>query len=315
MTREFDEEVRDSMTWFTDGADVPAGITAAARRHLRRQRRARMGWLAGGTAVAAAAAVLIGTLGAGTGPAHQIAKSTTPGARVQTTAMVVSQIEHALTKAATSNPVAYTSQTTQGIKLVVAPPQGRPAEVNSTVTRTWSRGPLEHVEFATRAGQVKLGMEIDQRSGKSVQTTISYPRREWWRGTYQALPATNPEVACTLGEIDRTPAQWTREVKKLLSCGAVVAGHARVDGVNTIKLKLSSTYRRACAGSNSPGTCQPVPVGWTGMLWADASSYLPVRLLSHGRHFGFLIDFGWLAPTAANLAKLHQPIPAGYRHI
>jgi hypothetical protein len=315
MTREFDEEVRDSMTWFTDGVDVPAGITASARRHLRRQRRARLGWLAGGTAVAAAVAVLIGTLGSSAAPPHQIATSPTPGVTAQTTAMVVSQIEHALTKATTSNPVAYTSQTTRGVKLFVAPPHGRPAEVNSTVTRTWSRGPLEHVEFATSAGRLELGMEIDQTSGKSVQTTISYPRRVWWRGTYQVPPATKPEVACTLGETTRTPAQWTREVRKLLSCGAVVAGHSRVDGVRTIKLKLSSTVTRACAGSNSPGKCQPVSVGWTGMLWADAATYLPVRLLSRGQHFGFLIDFGWLAPTAANLAKLHQPIPAGYRHV
>jgi hypothetical protein len=315
MTRDFDEEVRDSMTWFTNDVDVPAGITAQARRHLRRQRRARLGWLAGGTAVAAAAAVLIGTLGSGAAPARQIAKSTTPAVTVQTTAMVVSQIEHALTRAATSDPVAYTSEISNGVKLMVAPPKGRPGEVNTTVTRTWSRGPLEHVEFATRTGQVKLGMEIDQSSGKSVETTISYPRQQWWRGTYQAQPAAKPKVTCTLGEIDRTPAQWTREVKKLLSCGAVVAGHARVDGVNTITLKLSSSYQRACAGSNSPGKCQPVSVGWTGRLWADASTYLPVRLVSRGRHFGFRIDFGWLAPTAANLAKLHQPIPAGFRHI
>jgi hypothetical protein len=56
-------------------------------------------------------------------------------------------------------------------------------------------------------------------------------------------------------------------------------------------------------------------VGWTGTLWANANTFLPVRLVSHGRHFSFQIDFRWLAPTAANLARLHQPIPAGFRHV
>jgi len=50
-------------------------------------------------------------------------------------------------------------------------------------------------------------------------------------------------------------------------------------------------------------------------LWADASTYLPVRLVSHGRHYGFQIDVRWPAPTKANLAHLHQPIPAGFRHV
>ena len=65
-------------------------------------------------------------------------------------------------------------------------------------------------------------------------------------------------------------AQWAREVKKLLSCGAAVAGHERVDGVDTIKLRLSSSYHRACAGSNSGGRCQPESVGWSRDLWANA---------------------------------------------
>lgn len=78
--------------------------------------------------------------------------------------------------------------------------------------------------------------------------------------------------------------------------------HAGISaGGTAIKLKLSSSY--------------PQPVGWSGVLWADASSYLPVRLVSHGQGYSFLIDFHWLAPIAANLAKLYLPIPAGFRHV
>jgi hypothetical protein len=325
MSGEFDEMVRDSMTWFTDGVDVPDGIAARARRHLRRRHRTRMGWFATGTAVAAAAAVLAATAGGGSVPHHQEAKGgatkgfAAKGGRhsvtVQTTAMVIGRVDRALTSAAATDPVAYTRETTEGVRLFLAIPHRRPTEVNASVMETWSRGPLQHVEVVTRTGRLALSMETDLRSGKSVQTTVSYPQRVWWRGTYQPLGRTNPGLACTLGDIDRTPAQWTREVRKLLSCGAAVAGYEKVDGVNAIKLKLNSSYKRACAGANDQRQCQPQPVGWSGVMWADASTYLPVRLVSHGQHYSFRIDFRWLAPTAPNLAKLHQPIPAGFRHV
>src|SRR5262252_9115579 len=119
MNLEFDEVVRDSMTWFTDGVEVPPGLAADARRHLRRRRRVRMGWIATGTAVAGVTAVLIGTVGAGSLPAR-------PGPKreqrvtVQTTAMVISRVERALANAAAGDPVAYTRQTSHGVKLFVA---------------------------------------------------------------------------------------------------------------------------------------------------------------------------------------------------
>jgi hypothetical protein len=104
-------------------------------------------------------------------------------------------------------------------------------------------------------------------------------------------------------------------VKKLLSCRAAVAGHQRIAGADAIKLKLSSSYQRSCAGTNDARRCHAQDVGWHGTLWADASTYLPVRLVSRGHHYGFQIDFRWLAPTKANLANLHQPIPSGFKHV
>ncbi len=323
MNREFDDLVRDSMTRFTDGIDVPAGLAAQARQHLarQRQRRARMGWLATGTAVTAVAAVFIATAaggaagGAGPAPAHPVASGGGHAVTVQTTAMVISQVDRALAKAAAAHPVAYTRQVDNGIRLFVLIPHGQPTQIQGQVTETWSRGPLEHVQVVSRTGKVTFSTETDNSSGKSVQTMVSYPQRVWWRGTYAAPTVTKPALACTLGEITRTPAQWTREVRKLLSCGAAVAGHQRVDGVNTIKLKLSSSYQRHCVASNYQSHCTPQAVGWTGVLWANASSFLPVRLKSHGQRYSFQIDFRWLAPSAASLALLHQPIPAGFRHV
>jgi hypothetical protein len=313
MNTDFDELVRDSMRDFTDGVEMPARLAADARRQHRRRRRARTGWLAGGAAAVGATAVTIGVVAVGSVPVvpHHRGSHHPP---IQTTAMVVDRVERALTTAASGNPVAFTRQTSHGVKLYLAIPHGRPIQVHGTVTSTWSRGPLQHVIVGTPGGKPALSMTTDTSSGKSVETSISYQRRVWWRGTYEAPTPVKPALGCKLGAVDRTPAQWAREVRKLLSCGAKVAGRQRVDGVDTIKLKLSSSYRRTCAGSSDGGRCHPVPVGWTGTLWANARTFLPVRLSSQGNHFSFLIDFRWLAPTKANLAKLHQPIPAGFKH-
>jgi hypothetical protein len=77
----------------------------------------RMGWFATGTAVAAGATVLMASAGAGSVPHHQEARgggaakgSAAKGARqnvtVQTTAMVISRVDRALTSAAATDPVA-----------------------------------------------------------------------------------------------------------------------------------------------------------------------------------------------------------------
>jgi hypothetical protein len=316
MNQDFDEMVRDSMTWFTEGVGVPPGIAARARREQRRRLRTRIGWLASGTAVTGAAAVTAVALTVGSIADGGIAPHHHGDAAhvVQTTAMVISRVERALATAASGKPVAYTRQTNHGVKLFLAPPHGKVIRVHGNVMQTWSRGPRQHVVVGTPDGTPALSTVTDNRSGKSVQTIISYQERAWWRGTYQVPTTTKPAIGCRIGAIDRTPAQWAREVKKLLSCGAAVAGRQRVDGVAAIRLRLSSSYRRACAGSNDGGRCHPVPVGWTGTLWANAKTFLPVRLRSHGDRFSFQIDFRWLAPTAANLAKLHQPIPSGFRH-
>ncbi len=314
MNQDFDELVHDSMARFTDSVEMPHGLAAQARVQNRRRHRARIGWLAGGAAIAGAAVVTIGTIGTGTVAPHHPSGQGRSRA-IETTAVVISRVERALAATARGNPVAYTRQTNHGVKLFLMIPHGKPIQVRGSVTSTWSRGALQHVVVGTPGGKPSLSMLTDNSGGKSVQTTVSYQQRVWWRGTYSAPTTITPALACKLGAVDRTPAQWAREVKKLLSCGAAVAGRQRVDGVDTIRLKLSSSYHRACAGSNSGGRCHPVSVGWTGTLWANAKTFLPVRLISHGHHYSFQIDFRWLAPSSANLAMLRQPIPAGFRHV
>jgi hypothetical protein len=325
MNLEFDEEVKESMKWFTEDVEVPAGLAAQARDQVRRQRRARMSWIASGTAVAAAAAVVIGAVGTG-GPgaaaSHHVAvKSGTHqvghGLTVETTSVVIKRVDRALSKAATGNPVAFSRESSTGARLIVLIPHSGPVEFPSNlVAETWTRGALTRTDYVTPTGRVLFSQQSDTSSGQSVDTSVSYSHRSWWRGTYSVPAAAKPQAACTLGETELTRAQWTREIKKLLSCGAAsFAGYEQVDGVKAVKLKLSSTIKNACAASNSPGKCAPVPVGWNGVLWANASSFLPVRLMAHGHKFSFRIDFGWLTPNAANLVKLHPSIPAGFRHV
>lgn len=324
MNQEFDEAVKESMKWFTDGVDVPDGIATQARAQVRRQRRSRMSWIASGTAVAAAAAVVIGAVGAGrpgVSPSHRLAvKGGTHhvghGRTIVTTSMVISRVDRALAKAVTGKPVAFTREVSTGARLVVLIPHSGPVEFPANlISESWTRGGLTRTDYVTPAGRVVFSEQNNVSSGKTVDTSVSFTHRVWWRGTYSVPAVTKSAPACTLGETEQSRAQWTREIKKLLSCGAAFAGYQQVDGVKAVKLKLSSTIKSACAASNSPGGCKPVPVGWNGVLWANASSFLPVRLMAHGEKFSFRIDFGWLTPNAANLAKLRPSIPAGFRHV
>jgi hypothetical protein len=135
MNQDFDELVRDSMTRFTDGIDMPSRIVADARKQHQGRRRATVGWLASGAAVAGAALVTATALTAGTvaaGPAKSHHHSAGGNQQVQTTAMVISRVDHALATAAAGNPVAYTRETGWGFKIDIVIPHGKPAVARRT---------------------------------------------------------------------------------------------------------------------------------------------------------------------------------------
>jgi len=228
--------------------------------------------------------------------------------------MVINRVQRALTNAAVGDPVAYTREIGEGYKVYVMPPHGKPALVGGRVISSWSRGGLRHTVFGPQHGKPSLSMQVDTRSGRTTETSISYPQRVWWRQTFPAPWGTTPKPTCTLIQVQRTPAQWAAQVRKLLSCGAAVAGHQKIGGAAAIKLKLNS-HHFGCAAANGGRRCVPQDAGWHGALWVNTKTYLPIRLVSHGRGYAVRIDFGWLRPTPANLAKLHQTIPAGFHHV
>jgi hypothetical protein len=155
-----------------------------------------------------------------------------------------------------------------------------------------------------------------------VVTEVDYQDRTWARGTPQpgqVPPPTEGNNLCGGGSLDlfgnesKSAADWRNTIETGLKCGAfTVAGRQWVDGVDAIKLAGHKT---------GPGSA----------IWVDPDSYLPVRLVSNtpvvqygadynGADTGLpsitlTIDFRWLPPTRANLAKLTAPIPDGFRKV
>jgi hypothetical protein len=315
MNRDFGDLVHDSMTWFTDGADAPAGLAARVRRQHRRRQQAKLGWFAAGTALASATAVIAATGAASPSRISHHHVSTAHAINAQTAARVISAVERAMAQTSATNPIENTRETVSGIRLAVAIPSRQPVFVSASVISTWSRGRFERSEFFAPNGQVQLSTASTTSSGMSHQVWVSYPEKVWWSGTYQAASAGVPKPICALDATRRTPAAWASEVRKLLSCGAAaVEGHARIDGVAAIKLGLNNRYAQGCAGTSDHRRCGG-SANWTGTLWVSASSHLPIRLTGGGSSYRFQTDFRWLPATPASLAMLHQTIPSGFRHV
>jgi hypothetical protein len=79
-----------------------------------------------------------------------------------------------------------------------------------------------------------------------------------------------------------------------------VVGRTQLDGHQAIELR--STGR-------SIDHRQPLQ----GLLWIDAHTYLPIRMVTGTASTGMgVLEFRFLPPTAASLALLRVPIPPGY---
>ncbi len=137
-----------------------------------------------------------------------------------------------------------------------------------------------------------------------------YQHRTWWRGTVNLKPWPAPVVKRCEGDRLPTPVatmvDWPSLIRRALSCGSYrIVGHQRIDGTDTIKIE--SVARAA----------RPLQAPIRQTLWVNPSSYLPVRIawtwvFRHQPVLRLVGDFRWLAPTAANLANLRSPIPAGF---
>jgi hypothetical protein len=249
------------------------GLVNEAYRSYRGKRRLIRALAATGTAMAIAAGTAAGVAAATASPTAIPA---------QTTAYIVSHVSSAV---ATSDEISYTT-------ISYGPPGTQPTVYN------WIYGTRFRGLYETASGQPDVdnwGQNWGRPGG--YQTIVIYPRRSWARYTTAQGSAAVPSISCqaygrffvplSLWE----PADLSSVIESGLRCGAFhVAGHQRVDGIDTIKLTGIVDGRPAFT------------------LWVDARTYLPVQLTG-GKE---VMQFRWLPPTQANLAQLTGTIPPGF---
>lgn len=113
---------------------------------------------------------------------------------------------------------------------------------------------------------------------------VQYGNRTWSDTT--ALVAT------------QTPAASLQELRESIATGDFTpARKTELNGQPV--LELTAHYNRA--GKESEQT-----------VWVDPATYLPVQTLSDGGGVKIQVDYGFLPPTPANMAKLKATIPPGF---
>jgi hypothetical protein len=239
-----------------------------------------------------------------------------PGARhdgteepAVSTAYVVKRVDSALS---TAHPGAIAQMTVTTLGAGVS--GGRAV---TTTAQEWSYGGQWRAVTYSAAGYVRYDEGF---STASVYTVVSYLTGTWARRDGLGRPARlapglrgcGPVVAALPllfqpglpggGLSASSPATVAKDLRTAISCGTLAAaGRQRVDGIEAIKLTSSPDSMIAETIWVSPGTYLPVrvvvrPAPGTPGPWQTA-------------------DITWLQPTAANLAKLTVPIPAGFRRV
>ena len=319
MSREIEELLRDGLDRLTTGASVPADLVQRARQARRRHLAAR-GGLATGAAAAVAGTVALAVAVAGGGggglastaggPARP-ANAGHPAARhVQTVADIVHKANRALD---TSNLIMVSMTNARVLSLEHVNGHRKIAVLHSIgysyrnrMTAVLFTGPNtfagpHHVNtvISSQMSSTKPGTMSDTR-----WTELDYWNRTWATSTRREPAGPTPaptSLACSSRQKLSKPDAVLRtylstspaSIKSALACGGLVkAGTETVQGVPAIKLTSTSKLT-------------------SHQLTIDVSpdTFLPVRV-----KFGDIeMDYRWLQPTAANLARLAPHIPPGFR--
>jgi len=240
-----------------------------------------------GVIAVAAVAAAVGTAVAllPSGPARPAPVTT------HTTAYVVSHVARAL-DAMPGSTVVFTQRTT----------------VPATTIDTWTdEAGQSRMETLTPSGQPKTAWGITfsgpvTRLTRTV-TDVDYRTKTWWRSASFYGNGKVPAAVWNCSNVGTDVLNWNpremaAQLHTELSCGDLkVVGSGTVGGVPTVK--LSGSLR----GSG------------TLTYWVNATTYLPFRFTAAGSAWTFQMRLRWLPPTAANLAKLNIPIPAGFTQV
>lgn len=257
-------------------ATLPAPDMLAALRR-RRARRARITAALTALPVAAAASAAAIVL------PHQ---PSTPTA--QDTAYVVSHVTQAL-DAMPADTVTYRST----------------EEPNGNVIDSWFSSSGSRIEFLTQTGQPTADNVTTFTRTTSTSVHVNYQNKTWSRSVGAGYVAPAAHFTCAEAsavENFGNPSLMAAFLRTKVSCGDLKAdGTATVNGVKTIKLSLTGVKNGASA-----------------TYYVNPQTYLPARftvVFGPGKP-ATQEDFQWLAPTAANLAKLDLPAaPQGFTRV
>jgi hypothetical protein len=293
MNTDVEDLLREGMERFTAALRAPAGLT----RIVARRRRRRLVWrsAAGAAAALTASAVALVAVGTGGQPVY---------------ADVVHRVDRALT-AAEPGEIAQMTVTTRSSAV-----PGGPA--TTTITQEWSYGDQWRSVTSSPPGHPVYD---EGSTASSVYTLVSYLKQIWARVSGPRRPATSISGlhGCNLAvaalpllfrfglpgsgsAAKALPSTLVGGLRAAIDCETLlVAGRQRVNGIEAIELTSQPDNAFAETIWVSPGTNLPVRV--------------VVRSLSGSPVIWQTADITWLRPTAANLAELTVPIPAGFRRI
>jgi hypothetical protein len=276
--------MRESFTDVRSGTPVEQIVSRS--RVIRARRR-----LPGAVAVAAVAAA------AGTAVAL-IAPGTAKPAPVATrrTAYVVSHVARALD--------AMPGNTILVIKMTTVPPSS-----GNNIEQWSDEGQQSRMESFTLAGQL-ISDSGTSFSGPVTQLThtiivVDYRNKTWSRSSQYFGNGSEPAIrwncsSATTDSIIGNPHEMAAQLHTLLSCGELKAvGSGTVNGVPAVK--LSGDFQGGPAAT----------------YWVNARTFLPFRFTAPRGGGVPMLEWNlqWLPATAANLAKLSVPIPAGFTQV
>lgn len=305
MSTNVEELVREGIDRLAAVTEAPAGLVGRARRHLHQRRLAAAA--AGGAAAITAAAITAAAIagGAAGGPAVTVS-------RPQTTAYVIGRVDQALAGTA----MVFQTTTT------FSPPF--PAITQWSYRhdmRAVQSGIMHGTGIPWAHGRVSFTAGTAIINGKRTWVQADYRHHLWYR-TSAFLIVPN---ACTgrLDVAEFNSVNWPGYIRQTLACGKfTIAGHARVNGTNTIKINGSMTEPHWWPSLPQAEGRGAMHVHAT--LYVNPSSYLPVRVVwnnwSHAARGGLLRgsarqDIQVMPPTPANIAKATVTIPAGFRKV
>jgi len=183
---------------------------------------------------------------------------------------------------------------------------GQPADPAMPPQDEWFLGTRYRAITLTSSGAPQTDFGDNSGPRFETQVKVDYQKRIWWRFVRQELPTPPPvpdSYSCSAAGFNSQPTdapEMAAQIRVEVACGLLTAaGHGLVDGVWTVKLTGVSADLRET-------------------YWIDTTTWLPVRIVTGTAEVGdrgLQADVRWLPPTAANLAKLTVPIPAGFTEV